>query len=109
NLDSGRSSLRRFEQQAEVAEAPKRRIMVADDSVMTRTLERSILEAAGYDVVVASDGAQALELLRVTPVDAVVSDVEMPRMTGLELTAAIRADEQLRHLPVVLVTSLDTP
>jgi two-component system chemotaxis sensor kinase CheA len=76
---------------------------------MTRTLERSILEAAGYDVVVAADGQQALDLLRVTAVDAVVSDVEMPRMSGLDLTAAIRQDEQLRHLPVVLVTSLDAP
>jgi two-component system, chemotaxis family, sensor kinase CheA len=98
---------------APVAEAPsarpRRRVLVVDDSVMTRTLERTILESAGYSVVVATDGAHALELLNEAPVDAIVSDVEMPRMTGLELTAAIRQDERWRHLPVVLVTSLDSP
>jgi two-component system chemotaxis sensor kinase CheA len=91
------------------AEAPRRRVLVADDSVMTRTLERSILESAGYEVIVATDGQHALELLGTTPVDAVVSDVEMPRLTGIQLTGAIRQDERLRHLPVVLVTSLDAP
>jgi two-component system chemotaxis sensor kinase CheA len=88
---------------------PRHRVLVVDDSVMTRTLERTILEAAGYSVLVASDGADALELLRDADVDAIVSDVEMPRMNGLELTAAIRRDERWRHLPIVLVTSLDTP
>jgi two-component system chemotaxis sensor kinase CheA len=91
------------------ADAPRRRVLVVDDSVMTRTLQRTILESAGYAVVVATDGAHALELLEATPVDAVVSDVEMPRMTGLELTATLRQDERWRNLPVVLVTSLDTP
>ena len=91
------------------SEAPKRRVLVVDDSVMTRTLERTILESAGYSVVVATDGSHALEMLRQTPVDAIVSDVEMPRMTGLELTAAVRQDERWRHLPIVLVTSLDAP
>ena len=87
---------------------PKKRVLVVDDSVMTRTLERTILESAGYSVVVATDGAHALELLSHSPIDAIVSDVEMPRMDGLELTAALRQDERWRHLPVVLVTSLDS-
>jgi two-component system chemotaxis sensor kinase CheA len=87
----------------------RRRVLVTDDSVMTRTLERSILEAAGYDVLVAGDGAQALQLLQTETVDLILSDVEMPRLSGLELTAAVRQDERLRHLPVVLVTSLDSP
>ncbi len=109
NLDAGHFSPRLRDLPATPADAPRRRVLVADDSVMTRTLERSILEAAGYEVVVASDGAQALELLRSTTVDLVVSDVEMPRMDGLELTTAVRQDDQLRHLPIVLVTSLDAP
>ena len=91
------------------AEKPKHRVLVVDDSVMTRTLERTILEAAGYTVVVATDGAHALEILDQTAVNAIVSDVEMPRMNGFELTAAVRQDERWRHLPVVLVTSLDSP
>src|SRR6202011_6050831 len=70
---------------------------------------RSILETAGYAVVVAGDGAQALEVLRETHVDAIVSDIEMPRMDGFELTTAVRQDERWRHVPIVLVTSLDAP
>jgi two-component system chemotaxis sensor kinase CheA len=90
-------------------ERPMHRVLVVDDSVMTRTLERTILEAAGYAVVVATDGAHALEILDQTAVDVIVSDVEMPRMNGFDLTAAVRQDERWRHLPVVLVTSLDAP
>jgi two-component system chemotaxis sensor kinase CheA len=91
------------------AETVRRRVLVVDDSVMTRTLERTILETAGYAVVVASDGEHALEVLNSgLAIDAIVSDVEMPRMNGLELTAAVRQDERWGHLPIVLVTSLDS-
>jgi len=117
-LDLFKSSLGVVERAARqapavVASSPQPRpvkcVLVVDDSVMTRTLERTILESAGYSVVVATDGVHALELLNdALEVDAIVSDVEMPRMSGLELTAAVRQDERLRHLPVVLVTSLET-
>jgi two-component system chemotaxis sensor kinase CheA len=84
-----------------------RRLLAVDDSLTTRTLIRSILEAAGYDVVVAADGLEALGLLQQSePFDLVVADVEMPRMDGFQLTEAIRRDERLRQTPVVLVTSL---
>jgi len=109
NLDNGYGIVRNAEQAVEAVETQRRRVLVVDDSVMTRTLERSILDAAGYEVLVASDGQQALDVLRSTKVDVIVSDVEMPRMSGLELTIAVRQDERLRHLPVVLVTSLDSP
>lgn len=88
------------------AEVPRKRILVADDSVTTRTLEKNILEAAGYVVRLARDGEEALAALAEEPVDAVLSDVDMPRMNGHELTRRIRASEAWRHLPVVLVTSL---
>jgi two-component system chemotaxis sensor kinase CheA len=88
------------------ARASKKRLLVVDDSVTTRTLERTILEAAGYDVTVASDGAEAWRMLQDDPRDLVVSDVEMPRMDGFALTEAIRASRRLRELPVVLVTAL---
>jgi two-component system chemotaxis sensor kinase CheA len=87
----------------------RRRVLVVDDSLTTRMLERGILEAAGYDTLVAGDGAEALGLLAREAVDLVISDVEMPNLDGFGLTAAIRRDERLRHLPVVLVTSLDDP
>jgi two-component system chemotaxis sensor kinase CheA len=83
-------------------------VLVVDDSAVTRTLEKSILEAAGYQVRVAPDGAAALDLLGREPCDLVVTDIEMPRLDGFSLTARIRADERLRGLPVVLVTSLDS-
>jgi two-component system chemotaxis sensor kinase CheA len=91
------------------AVAARRHVLVVDDSVMTRTLERTILEAAGYSVVVATDGAQALDLLNEHQIDIIVSDVEMPRMDGFALTSAVRQDERWPHLPIVLVTSLDAP
>jgi two-component system chemotaxis sensor kinase CheA len=90
-------------------ERRKPKVLVVDDSVMTRTLERSILDAAGYATVVAADGLEALDLLRAETIDLVVSDVEMPRLDGFGLTAEVRRDEKLRHLPVVLVTSLGSP
>jgi two-component system chemotaxis sensor kinase CheA len=69
---------------------------------------KNILEIAGYQVQVAVDGQQAWRLLQRGYYDLVVSDVEMPNMTGFELTAQIRADRRLKNLPVILVTSLDS-
>ncbi len=98
------------------APAPERRapvILVADDSITTRTLERNILEAAGYRVRLATDGQEALDMLRQMVddggCDLLLSDIDMPRLNGFELTRQVRADARLRHLPIVLVTSLDSP
>jgi two-component system chemotaxis sensor kinase CheA len=93
---------------ADAAPAGQATVLVVDDSAVTRTLEKSILEAAGYHVRVAPDGAAALDLLGREPCDLVVTDIEMPRLDGFSLTARVRADERLRGLPVVLVTSLDS-
>ncbi len=84
-------------------------ILVADDSITTRTLERNILEAAGYEVSVAADGLEAWTLLQQSECGLLVSDVNMPRMDGFQLTERIRSDFRLKDLPVVLVTSLDDP
>jgi two-component system chemotaxis sensor kinase CheA len=81
-------------------------ILVADDSMTTRTLEKSILEAHGYKVRVAVDGLDALLQLRADPVDLVVSDVEMPRIDGFALLKELKHDKKLAHIPVILVTSL---
>jgi two-component system chemotaxis sensor kinase CheA len=84
--------------------APK--ILVVEDSFTVRELQRSILEAAGYRVVTARDGSDALAAIgRDTEVALVVTDVEMPELDGLELTRAIRADTAHSSLPVVIVTS----
>jgi two-component system chemotaxis sensor kinase CheA len=73
----------------------------------TRSLEQSVLEAAGYDVVTAVDGADAWRRLQETGADLLVSDIEMPNMDGLTLCRTIRASQAFTNLPVVLVTSLD--
>ena len=84
----------------------RRRLLVVEDSLTTRTLERSILEAAGYEVMVAADGAEGWRLLQESPPDLVVADVEMPRLDGFGLTEAIRGSKRFHDLPVVLVTAL---
>lgn len=85
-----------------------RTVLICEDSFTTRELERSIFEAAGYRVEVASDGAEGLAQLREgLRVDAVVTDVQMPRMSGFDLTRAIKNDPLLGDVPVIIVTSLE--
>ncbi len=86
----------------------QRKILVAEDSATSRVLLQSILQSAGYEVKTAVDGAEAFASLRTEMFDLLVSDVDMPRMTGFILTERIRADLKLADLPVVLVTSLDS-
>jgi chemotaxis protein histidine kinase CheA len=89
-------------------EVRRRTILVVDDSLTTRALEKNILEAAGYDVAVASDGREALEVLAEVPCDLAIVDLQMPRMDGYELTRRVRASAEHRDLPVIVVTSLET-
>jgi two-component system chemotaxis sensor kinase CheA len=93
---------------AERTKEQRKAVLVAEDSITSRTLLKTILEAAGYAVGTAVDGVDALTALKTQRFDAVVSDVDMPRMNGFELTAKIRADSALSALPVVLVTSLES-
>jgi two-component system chemotaxis sensor kinase CheA len=105
----GRAPARRAGAIFETSALPTRkRILLVDDSSTTRTLEKSILEAAGFDVATAVDGAQAWQILQEQDADLVVSDVEMPNMTGVELTQNIRSSKRFRELPVILLTSLDS-
>ncbi|GGE88321.1 hybrid sensor histidine kinase/response regulator [Sphingomonas prati] len=100
---------------AVVAEQPaaarRLTVLVVDDSITTRTLERGILEAAGYAVRLAVDGLAGLERLRAEAgeIDLVVADVEMPRMDGFGLLTAVRNDPALRGIPVVMMTSRNSP
>jgi two-component system chemotaxis sensor kinase CheA len=80
-------------------------VLVVDDTMTVRELQRSILERAGFGVSTAADGQEALARLAERPVDLVLTDIEMPRMDGLELTAAIRRHPRLRSLPVIVITS----
>src|SRR5262249_9707441 len=93
---------------ARPAAPPKKRLLVVEDSVTTRTLVKSILEAAGYEVATSADGQDAWQFLQEHETDLVVSDVEMPRMDGFALAAAIRASKRWQELPVVLVTARES-
>ncbi len=86
----------------------KKKVLVAEDSLTTRTLEKNILEAAGFDVTTAVDGAEALTKLHEQSFDVVVTDVQMPRMDGFALTERIKKDDRFKNIPVVLVTALQT-
>lgn len=86
----------------------KQTILLVEDSITTRTQEKRILEAAGYEVIAAVDGLDGYNKLRSSHCDAVVSDIQMPNLDGLELTARIRSQPQYSELPIILVTSLAT-
>ncbi|HJV34545.1 hybrid sensor histidine kinase/response regulator, partial [Geomonas sp.] len=86
--------------------AAGRKVLVVEDSITSRTLMKNILESAGYGVTTAVDGIDAFTQLKSAQFDLVVSDVDMPRMNGFELTTRIRNDAALGELPVVLVTAL---
>jgi two-component system sensor histidine kinase and response regulator WspE len=84
-------------------------VLVADDSISVRELQRQILSGAGYRVEVAVDGADAWARLRSHDIDLLVTDVDMPRMDGIELTRSVKQDARLRSLPVVIVSYRDRP
>lgn len=87
----------------------QKHILVVDDSITTRTLEKNILEAAGYSVRLANDGQEAFNVLMSNELPhLVISDVQMPKMNGIELATRIKNTQRTSHLPVILVTSLDS-
>jgi len=91
------------------AERPHRRVLVVDDSISVRELVRQLLVSRGYEVQVAVDGMDAWARLREWPCELVITDVDMPRMDGIELTRSIKQDPRLRSLPVVIVSYRDRP
>ena len=103
---AGAASARAFEPPKE---QPRRnRILVVDDSITTRSLEKSVLEAHGFDVVLAVDGMDGLAKLRESSVDAVITDLMMPRMDGFQLLENIRKDPALEKTPVIVVSSMES-
>lgn len=82
----------------------KQSVLVAEDSITARVMLKNILEAAGFQVVTAVDGLDALATLKSGVFDMVISDVDMPRMSGFDLTTAIRNDRKYEQLPIVLVS-----
>ncbi|NUM79193.1 hybrid sensor histidine kinase/response regulator [bacterium] len=83
-------------------------ILVVDDSLNTREVEKTILQAYGYEVDTAKDGLDAFEKIRQKHFDLIVTDLEMPLMDGFTLTSKIKNDKNYQHIPVIIVTSRDS-
>lgn len=90
--------------EAPAAKAAEKRILIVDDTITARILMKNILESAGYLVKTANDGTEALKLLTKEKFDMLLTDIEMPKMNGIELTSAVRGSGQT--LPIILVTSM---
>ncbi|CAE6780832.1 hybrid sensor histidine kinase/response regulator [Paraburkholderia domus] len=84
-----------------------RRVLVVDDSLTVRELERKLLATRGYDVTIAVDGMDGWNAVRSEPFDLVITDIDMPRMDGIELVTLIKRDPQLQALPVMIVSYKD--
>jgi two-component system sensor histidine kinase and response regulator WspE len=85
----------------------RRRVLVVDDSLTVRELERKLLDQAGYEVEIAVDGMDGWNAVRAGKFDLIITDVDMPRMDGISLVKLIKADEKLEKLPVMIVSYKD--
>ncbi|SEA23366.1 hybrid sensor histidine kinase/response regulator [Alkalimonas amylolytica] len=94
--------------QQSATSAERQKLLVAEDSITSRSLMKSILETAGFQVVTAVDGVDAWQALQQSDFAALISDIEMPGLDGFSLTAKVRSDSRLANLPVVLVTALQS-
>jgi len=105
-LNTGR--LERIARHANQAvEAARKRILVVDDSLTVRELQRKLLLNRGYDVAVAVDGMDGWNALRSEDFDLLITDIDMPRMDGIELVSLLRRDNRLQSLPVMVVSYKD--
>jgi len=102
---SNRQPLRKPEDEADKV---THRILVVDDSLTTRALEKSILEANGFQVSIAVDGIDALEKLRDEKFHLVITDVMMPRMDGMQLLEQMKKQKSTESIPVIMVTSMES-
>jgi two-component system sensor histidine kinase and response regulator WspE len=96
------------EQEAVLQKSARKRILVVDDSITVREMERKLLEHHGYDVDVAVDGMDGWNAVRSDNYDLVVSDIDMPRMNGIELVKRIKQSDHLQQIPVIIVSYKDT-
>ena len=107
NLVTG-GRLRKMTRAAATAtERQRKRVLVVDDSITVREVERKLLENNGYDVEVAVDGMDGWNAVRAGSYDLIITDVDMPRMNGIELVQSIKGDPQLQALPVMIVSYKD--
>ena len=99
--------LMRIGRNEDIMERKTKRILVADDSITVREVERKMLLSKGYDVDVAVDGMDAWNTVRENHYDLVITDIDMPRMNGFELVSLIKNDQNLHNIPVIIVSYKD--
>ncbi len=104
-LNTGR--LERIDKRSQQAESARKRVLVVDDSLTVRELQRKLLSHRGYDVAVAVDGMDGWNALRSEDFDLLITDIDMPRMDGIELVTLLRRDTRLQSLPVMVVSYKD--
>jgi len=103
----GAGHLERVDHASHARQAISKRVLVVDDSLTVRELERKLLLSRGYQVAVAVDGMDGWNALRAEPFDLLITDIDMPRMDGIELVTQVRQDPRLRSLPVMVVSYKD--
>jgi two-component system sensor histidine kinase and response regulator WspE len=89
------------------AKKKRKRVLVVDDSLTVRELEKKLLQTRGYEIEVAVDGMDGWNAVRTGHFDLVVSDVDMPRMNGIELVTLIKENPNLKSMPVMIVSYKD--
>ena len=100
--------LRKVDELTEPSPSRRKRVLVVDDSITVREMERKILENQGYEVEVAVDGIEGWNAIRIEHFDLLVSDVDMPRMNGIDLIRHIRQHEELKSLPIIIISYKDS-
>lgn len=106
-LHEGRMRSVHVTARARLVEERRKRVLVVDDSITVREVERNLLQNRGYEVDVAVDGSEGWKTVRTGAYDLVITDVDMPRMDGIELVRRIKQDAGLAHLPVMIVSYKD--
>ena len=107
-LSSG-GDLARLAADSQRESAPRKRVLVIDDSLTVRELERKLLTQGGYDVEVAVDGMDGWNAIRAGRFDLIVTDIDMPRLDGIELVRLVRQDPRVKSVPVMIVSYKDRP
>ncbi len=93
--------------QASAAQARRKRVLVVDDSLTVRELQRKLLTGNGYEVAIAVDGMDGWNATRTEPFDLLITDIDMPRMDGIELVGLVRQSAALKSLPVMILSYKD--
>lgn len=90
----------------ELGKSPKKMILIADDDPINLTMLKSVISKAGYSVLTADNGTEALEIARIQTPDVIVLDIMMPNMDGTEVAATLKKDPRTRAIPIILLSSL---